>query len=67
MKCPECGAKTEVLETRKNKDNTYRRYECKQKHRFTTYERVSLPKVPVRQEQTFAHVSSVFALSELRQ
>jgi transcriptional regulator NrdR family protein len=67
MKCPECGDKTEVLETRKNKQNTYRRYQCVNKHRFTTYERVSLPKVSVREEQTFANASSIFALPALRQ
>jgi hypothetical protein len=37
MNCPQCGAWTDVLETRKRKHGlTYRRYECANLHRFTT-------------------------------
>ena len=36
MKCPVCGAQTEVLETRNGK----RRRECTNLHRFTTQESV---------------------------
>ena len=39
MKCPHCGAWTYVLETRKYGENqTRRRYECANEHRFTTLE-----------------------------
>lgn len=41
MKCPRCGAWTDVLETRTRKDGTkHRRYECANEHRFTTIEQV---------------------------
>lgn len=42
MKCPICGAWTLVKSTRarKTNDNTYRRYECGNLHRFSTEERV---------------------------
>lgn len=41
MKCPRCGAWTEVLETRARKDGTkHRRYECANEHRFSTVEQV---------------------------
>ena len=42
MKCPQCGAWTEVKETRTRKtDNVVtRRYECANMHRFSTEERV---------------------------
>ena len=36
MKCPECNAWTDLLETRKRAIGTYRRYECGNMHRFTT-------------------------------
>jgi len=37
MKCPECGASTRTLSTRSRKDGRKRRrYECANKHRFTT-------------------------------
>lgn len=38
MKCPHCGAWTDLLETRKRPGtgHTYRRYECANLHRFTT-------------------------------
>jgi len=36
MKCPECNAWTELLETRKRAAGAYRRYECANLHRFTT-------------------------------
>ena len=43
MKCPTCRAWVSVLETRQKSDNsTYRRYECANKHRFTTNERIVL-------------------------
>ena len=38
MKCPECGAWSDVKETRKNTGYTKRRYECANLHRFTTNE-----------------------------
>lgn len=38
MKCPRCEAWTEVLETRKLIDHTYRRYLCANNHRFSTAE-----------------------------
>lgn len=48
MKCPECGADAQVIESRfragdkrgpaKAVAATYRRYECYNTHRFTTYE-----------------------------
>lgn len=45
MKCPECGAWTEVKETRTRTDNTRRRrYECANGHRFTTVERIEVVK-----------------------
>ena len=36
MKCPECNAWTDVLETRKRPAGAYRRYECANLHRFST-------------------------------
>ena len=39
MKCPECGAWTEVLETRVTaKNQVTRRRECANEHRFRTCE-----------------------------
>lgn len=40
MKCPECGAWSEVKDTRQNKAKTVvtRRRECANGHRFTTQE-----------------------------
>ena len=42
MKCPQCGAWTEVKETRTRKTDgvVTRRYECANMHRFSTEERV---------------------------
>ena len=42
MKCPQCGAWTQVKETRTNKVKNIvtRRYECGNMHRFSTEERV---------------------------
>lgn len=41
MKCPHCKAWTEVLETRGRPHNeTHRRYECANEHRFSTKESV---------------------------
>lgn len=40
MKCPTCGAWTEVKDSRMRQDNTRRRtYLCANEHRFTTMER----------------------------
>jgi transcriptional regulator NrdR family protein len=40
MKCPECKAWTEVLESRpREKGSKYRRYRCANGHRFSTEER----------------------------
>lgn len=45
MKCPDCGAWTEVKDTRMRPDNTRRRaYVCANEHRFTTVERVEVVK-----------------------
>lgn len=42
--CPECGAWTDVMETRKRKNGTIaRRIECANLHRFTLYEAVPVP------------------------
>ena len=42
MICPTCGTWTVVKETRKKEKNvTYRRYECGNLHRFTTLETVN--------------------------
>lgn len=39
MKCPVCGAWTEVKESRLRLNNTrFRRYECANEHRFSTRE-----------------------------
>lgn len=40
MKCPVCGARCEVLETRYRKidDYWYRRYQCYNDHRFASKE-----------------------------
>jgi transcriptional regulator NrdR family protein len=39
MKCPTCGTYVRVLETRDKPNNqTYRRYECANMHRFSTIE-----------------------------
>jgi transcriptional regulator NrdR family protein len=47
MKCPRCGAWTEVLETRTRKDGTkHRRYECGNEHRFTTIELLKPGSIP---------------------
>jgi len=43
MICPQCNAWTRTLETRHKYDNeVYRRYECANKHRFSTIESVKL-------------------------
>jgi transcriptional regulator NrdR family protein len=42
MLCPICKAWVQVLETRKRPDNqTFRRYECGNTHRFSTTESVA--------------------------
>jgi len=44
MKCPnlKCGTWTRVLETRDKPENqTYRRYECANGHKFSTLEQVA--------------------------
>lgn len=46
MICPQCNAWTRVLETRHKYNNeTYRRYECANGHRFSTMERVKIKEV----------------------
>jgi hypothetical protein len=51
MKCPQCGAWTELLETRKRVAGVYRRYECANTHRFSTMDdnvvRIDSQKMPV--------------------
>lgn len=40
--CPECGAWSNVIETRRHKDGTIkRRLECANLHRFTRHEKVT--------------------------
>jgi transcriptional regulator NrdR family protein len=48
LKCPECGAWTEVLETKKirNTNILKRRRECANGHRFTTHEQVAYIDMP---------------------
>lgn len=42
MKCPECGRRGAVLETRPREDNSvWRRYSCSQEHRWKSVERVT--------------------------
>lgn len=36
--CPSCGKWTEVVTTRGTRGGVYRRRECENGHRFTTYE-----------------------------
>ncbi len=39
MTCPECGAKTHVVDSRSQEDSKYRRRGCKVcRYRFSTYE-----------------------------
>ena len=40
MKCPTCGAPTEVKETRIRRDHVFRRRICFNEHKFTTEERL---------------------------
>lgn len=45
MKCPECGAWSDVKETRQRDNGSkYRRYICGNMHRFSTHETVTTPK-----------------------
>lgn len=51
MKCYQCKAWAEVLETRTRSDGvTRRRYECANMHRFTTLEVVVQDKKPAKKE-----------------
>ena len=51
MKCPECGAWTDVIETRKSEIYGYkRRRECANGHRFTTQE-VIIPEDEIKEER----------------
>lgn len=51
MKCYQCKAWAEVLETRTRSDGvTRRRYECANTHRFTTLEVVVQDKKPAKKE-----------------
>lgn len=38
MKCPQCGKMARVIDTRREREFTYRRQECTSNHRFTTRE-----------------------------
>lgn len=38
MSCPECGAKSKVIDTRTLDDYVWRRKQCSEDHRFTTRE-----------------------------
>ena len=50
MRCPDCGRRGLVLETRQRPDGTARRrYECSQGHRFTSLERINV-KQPRKKE-----------------
>ncbi len=50
MRCPHCGhSQTKVIETRESDEAIRRRRECEAcKLRFTTYERIQLPRLVVR-------------------
>lgn len=49
MKCPRCGTWARVLETREKPENqTYRRYECANLHRFSTMESVKSAANPTK-------------------
>ena len=51
MKCPECGAWADVIETRKSETFGYRRRrECGNGHRFTTQE-VVIPQEAIDEER----------------
>ena len=53
MKCPVCEAKTRTIESRVNDNNTRRRrYECQNRHRFTTIEGISEESICAEQEPT---------------
>jgi len=49
MQCPNCGAETQVIDSREAEDNSIRRrrecFSCG--FRFTTYERIEVPKLVV--------------------
>jgi len=38
MNCPDCGTTTKVINTRQHATRRYRRHECGNGHRFTTWE-----------------------------
>ena len=46
MNCPECGAWSDVKETRNRTEYMYRRRSCANGHCFTTEERVRPERVP---------------------
>ena len=48
MKCPECGSKTIVVDTRCNSDAIFRRRECRKcDNKFTTIEKIFSKKMSV--------------------
>ena len=61
MKCPECGAWTEVLESRRPKTDNYiyRRRECGNGHRFTTHEQVAYIDAPRRKADRLEVLESI--------
>jgi hypothetical protein len=59
MKCPECGAPTDVKETRLKDDNTiHRRRLCFNGHRFFTRE-IALPTELVEEENRMNRVANL--------
>lgn len=38
MLCPECGKPAKVIDSRQRAERKYRRHDCPNGHRFTTYE-----------------------------
>lgn len=48
MRCPNCKRETQVIDTREADNSVRRRRECLHcQHRFTTYERLEVPKLMV--------------------
>ena len=43
MKCPECGAWTDLISQWRRKAGTMRKYTCGNEHTFTVFERDKLP------------------------
>jgi transcriptional regulator NrdR family protein len=64
--CPECGTWTLVKQTRKKPGNeTYRRYECANLHRFSTREKIDDSKASVHSKQKAAALGVSTAMPAL--